>query len=363
MSFIGGLYLGQVSEPSLDSCINAGNVSVSVSNFATSSNVNIFSSNGGSLSNTSGGLNTYDITLPTVITNSNLQCNITNTSALLVSDAILESAIYDGVTPGTTNMGVLINNSLPISTTDTNIADVVAGTSNLGVIINNSATIGVNDMILEGCVAYGTTPSSANLSVIVENITAIPVNDSYLASLTYNSGNVNVFDGNLASTINTGNVNVLVNNTNNIAVADAVLDGCVISGNVSVYDSAANTKLQTIIDQTLLNGGVLWNAATVANNAFSNVVDFSTKNAIIYSFFGNVAPVNLDNAIVLTAYFSGDGANFYKSDINISPLDLIVFDNTASDFCTSIACGAGYVKLQVTGLTGDCVITAIINHS
>ena len=345
-----------------------------------------------------------------------------------VSDVILESAIYDGVTPGTTNLGVLVNNSTPLSNTDTNIADVVAGTSNLGVIINNSATIGVNDMILEGCVAYGLTPSTATLSVIVENTNTIPVsdaliesciyggdtpgtlnlgvlvnnvgaiavNDSFLANITYTNGNVNVYDGNLASVINSGNVSVLVNNNTpldvnivsplntgylpvfvqnyisvngltfdsgmNLNTNDVNLNPCIVNSSVNVYDSSANTKLQTIIDQSLLNGGTFWNAETVANNAFSNVVDFSTKNAIIYSFFGNVAPVNVDT-IVLTAYFSGDGTTFYKSDINISPLDPITFGPTTSDFCSSIACGAAYVKLQITGLTGDCVITAIVNHS
>jgi hypothetical protein len=437
MSFSGGLYLGQVSEPSLDSCINSGNVSVSISNFPTvNSNVNIFSSDGGTLSNASGGLNTYDVSLPSVIANSNLQCNITNFTPEAVSNTLLVQYCtvgnwYKVESLGNTigavwnAMGAIIggesappigrvfkaldygNGSGTVSTIiysqntkDINLATCIAS-GNVSVLVNNDSAIAVNDSYLASLTYTGSNVNvfdgnlasvinTGNVSVLVNNDSAIAVNDSYLASLTYTGSNVNVFDGNLASTINAGNVSVLVNNASAITVNDSylalltytgsnvnVFDGnlasVINSGNVSVlvnnasniavFDSATNTNLQTLIDQTLLNGGVFWNAATVANNAFSNVVDFSTKNAIIYSFFGNVAPVNVDNAIVLTAYFSGDGANFYKSDITISPLDPITFGPTSSDFCSSIACGAAYVKLKITGLTGNCVITAIVNHA
>ena len=205
---------------------------------------------------------------------------------------------------------------------------IASDQTDLNVIINNSATIGVNDMVLEQCVSYGSTASTATLSIDGGNTNAVLI-----------GGTVSI----------TGAVDV-----NNL-----VFNG---DGYLETIDIDANTKLQTLIDQTLLNGGIFWSGATVADGADSAIVNLSEKSAIIYSFFGNVFPTNLDSSIVLTPYFSGDGTNFYKSDINISPLDIIAFGNTNSDFCYSTPCGAGYVRLKITGLTGDCVVTAILNH-
>ena len=250
-----------------------------------------------------------------------------------------------------------MSTSLPVVIASDNSLLGITGTVNISDINGNNIKIA----------PVGTTSGYTDNSLQV--IDTNSVYNQTLDNIPKNALITSIYDSvgtNILTDINSGGLNVNVVNIGSIGITGTVdVNHLLFNGDgyLETIDINANTKLQTIIDQTLNNGGTFWSGTTVNDGDDSNIVNLSAASAIIYSFFGNVAPTNFDSNILLTAYYSGDGTNFYKSDINISPLDPIIDPNTNSDFCYSTPCGAGYIRLKITGLTGDCVVTAILNHS
>ena len=222
-----------------------------------------------------------------------------------VSDALLESCIYGG----TANLGVIINNSATIGVNDMILEGCVAygstpSTANLSVIIENTSTIPVSDALLESCIYGGDTPGTLNLGVLVNNVGAISVNDSFLANITYTNGNVNVYDGNLASVINSGNVSVLVNNTSAIPVSDAYLASITYTeSNVNVYDANLASVINSGNVSVLIN-----NTNTIpVSDAYLASLTYTDSNINVYD--GNLASCivnsNVNSFITGLIYDSG----------------------------------------------------------
>jgi len=268
------------------------------------------------------------------------------------------------------------------TTQNVNVVNTLLQTNNnvLNTCID-SGTLNVIDSALNACIDVthnhlNTNITNANLNAILcdstgtpyTNSSTMPINgtvscfDSYGGQFqvapTSNSLQMAVFDGTGNGPINsTSNaLNTYVTNTS-IDTSDSVTQGYLNTIITNTTGLALDSSIQTLITQTLNNGGFFWQSETVNNNDMSHAVNLTQKNAIIYSYFGNVTPTSLTDVIVLTPYYSPDGITFYQSDVTFSPLSIGV-----SDFCSSQICGAGYVQLKITGLTDTCLVSAYLNH-
>lgn len=214
----------------------------------------------------------------------------------------------------------------------------------------------------------GTTGSSINAN---NNCMNVGLYDSLGAPFTQ-AHSAGALDVNIA-TISFGPLNIAdsagdtlnaLGGSLQIAVFDGSGDNPISStaGNLNVQTQsglALDSSIQTLINQSLNNGGTLWSATVVSDSDFSTAIDLTSKQVVTASFFGNVA-CNIADTPTITIYYSADNTTFYESQNTMQGLNA-----GGGDFSLDCISNAHFIRAKITGLltggAGSGTITMYLN--
>ena len=366
---------------------------------STGSSLNVFVTN--TIQESNQAVNLCSGTGTTISSTANfLDVNVANTGSIAVTSDVIQiggDAIYLGSNTSTNSIPVVIASDQSAIYTNANLYDSAGNgiTSSMGSLTvhddSNAHDIDQNLKTADQNMSY--TTGSLNVNITNTNNSNVNLYDSAGNGITSAMGSLTVHDDSNAHDISmnlktadqnmsytTGSLNVNITNTNNspVNLYDSAGNGITSAmGSLTVYDNSnahdINQNLK-VADQnntyttgslnvnvaggnvgvvsfpTTHTGGVLWNAATVANTNTSPSVNMTGCFKNVYTVMATCS-----DAAVLTVQYSPDNSTWFNTS-NI--LNVPFASSLALDFYSS----AGYIRLIASGIAATSVISAWVNH-
>ena len=264
-------------------------------------------------------------------TSGNIKVSIQNNA--VSSNVNIHDSSGNNLTSAGGNLNVTVQSSTLPTGASTSANQVTQNTS-LSSIVSNTSNIPTNGQkSMSASLPVVVSSDQSNLNVNVLNDPTVKITDSSGNNLNSSSGSLNV-------NVVGGNVGISANS------AGLALDTSI---------TTTNTKLQTLIDQNLDNGGFLWGnsggpATGLVNGAISSVIDLTQKTSITITYMGNCS-----DACTISIYYSPDNTLWFKSQ-NVFTQAL------AGDFTSDTITGSGYLRAELSGVATTVDIVMAINH-